>query len=164
MLKLWGGITPKGHTAVASANFYVMFNDMGFQPRTVARQEIEADALADSAIRVLVLPFVVSLSDLEVEKIREFMSRGGILIADYRCGLRDEHGRMRETPALDNVFGIRRKSLEIRRGRGTFAANYQRASAKFQSVFHDPVVLDGTAEAWGYHDDGTVAHDASSCL
>ncbi len=154
MRTLWGGITPKGHYAAASSNFYLLLSDMGFEPRTIARQEIEAGALATSDIRLLVLPFVVSLSDLEVQRIREFLGRGGILIADYRCGLRDEHGRMREKPALDDVFGIRRESLEVRRGRGTFTGNYGVASAQFQTVFHDPVALDG-AESFGYHDDGT---------
>lgn len=157
MLELWGGITPKGHYAAASANFYLLFNDMGFQPCTIARQEIEADALASSEIRVLVLPFVVSLSDLEVKKIREFMGRGGIIIADYRCGLRDEHGRLREKPALDDVFGIRRESLEVRRERNMFTANYERTSAQFQSVFHDPVAID-SAESFAYHDDGTPGY------
>ena len=164
MRKLWGGITPKGHYAVASANFYLLLNDMGFEPRTVARQEIETGSLVTSGIRVLVLPFVVSLSDLEVTKIREFMTRGGILIADYRCGLRDEHGRLREKPALDDVFGIQRKSLEVRRQPGTFTANFELASAQFPTVFHDPVALDGSAEAWGYHDDGTPGYVVNYAL
>ena len=155
MERIWGGVSPKGHYAVASANVYTLLHDIGFEPRTMARQEIEADALTESDTRVLILPFVVSLSDLEVAKIREFMMGGGVLIADYRCGLRDEHGRVRETPALDDVFGIKRESLEVRRGRGTLVADVA-GGVRFESVFHDPVVADG-AETRAYHDDGTPA-------
>ncbi len=155
MARIWGGITPKGHCAAASANFYALLRDIGFEPRTMARQEIEAGALTQSGTRLLILPFVVSLSDLEAAKIREFMMGGGVLIADYRCGLRDEHGRLRETPALDDVFGIRRESLDVRRARGTLVADIA-GGVQFESIFRDPVVADG-ARVRACHDDGTPA-------
>jgi len=157
MERIWGGIMPKGHCAVASANFYTLFHDIGFEPRTMARQEIEADALATSGTRILVLPFVVSLSDVEVEKIREFVAGGGVLIADYRCGLRDGHGRLREKPALDDVFGIKRENLEVRRGRAKVVVNI-RGGAQFETLFREPVACSGLEEeVRGYHDDGTQA-------
>ena len=155
MDRIWGGITPKGHYAVASANFYTLLHDIGFEPRTMARQEIEAGALTDAGTRVLILPFVVSLSDLEVETIRQFVAGGGVLIADYRCGLRDGHGRLRERPALVDVFGIKRKGPEVRRERGTLVADIG-GGVRFESIFHDAVAADG-AEALACHDDGTAA-------
>ncbi len=155
MRKIWGGITPKGYYAAAAGNIYALLHDIGFEPRTMARQEIEAGVLTESDTRVLILPFVVALSDLEVAKIREFMMGGGVLIADYRCGLRDAHGRLRDTPALDDIFGIKRQSLEVRRGRGTLVADIA-GGVRFESIFHDPVIADG-AGMRAYHDDGTPA-------
>jgi len=155
MKQIWGGVNPSGHYAVASANVYTLLHDLGFEPRTMARQEIEKDALTTSGIRVLILPFVVSLSDQEVEKIREFVAGGGVLIADYRCGLRDGHGRIRLAPALDDVFGIKRESLEVKRGRATLVADIA-GGVQFETMFHDPVAR-ASAEARAYHDDGTPA-------
>jgi hypothetical protein len=155
MKKVWGDVTPKGHYAAAAANFYTLLHDIGFEPRTMARQEIETDALATSGTRVLVLPFVVSLSDIEVQKIRQFVSGGGVLIADYRCGLRDGHGKIREKPALDDLFGIKRRNLQVHRRRAPLLADLS-GGVRFESVFHDPVTSEG-AESRAYHDDGTEA-------
>lgn len=155
MKQIWGGVTPKGHYAVASANVYTLLHDIGFEPRTLARQQIEAGALATSGTRVLILPFVVSLSDQEIDQIRQFVAGGGVLIADYRCGLRDSHGRIRPQPALDDLFGIQRENLEVRRGRARLVADIA-GGVQFETMFHDPVTRD-TAEARAYHDDGTPA-------
>ena len=53
------------------------------------------------------------------------------------------------------MFGIKRESLEVRRGRGTVVADIA-GGVRFESVFHDPVAADG-ASAGAYHDDGTPA-------
>jgi hypothetical protein len=157
MRQIWGGVSPKGHYAAASKNFYLLLHDLGFQVRTMARQEIEAGELTNSGMKVLILPFVVSLSDAEVERIRSFVKEGGLLIADYRCGLRDLHCRLRETPALDDVFGIKRENLGVRRRRASVAVDYNYDSgAEFESIFHEPIISAG-ARIWGYHDDGTPA-------
>ena len=159
MKQVWGNVSPKGHCSAASANVYVMLHDLGFEPRTMARQEIEAGALTSSGTQVLVLPFVVAISDAEVKQIRQFVAEGGIIIADYRCGLRDGHGKIRDTPALDDLFGIERESLEVRRGRAKVVAELAHPAARpatFETMFREPVVRAG-AEALGYHDDGTQA-------
>ena len=159
MKRLWGNVSPKGHCSVAAANFYIMLHDLGFEPRTMARQEIEAGALTVPDTRVLILPFAVALSDVEVEKIRQFVAEGGYIIADYRCGLRDGHGRLRDKPALDDVFGITRQSLVVHRGRAKVTADLGLPAARpaiFETMFREPVVRAG-AEAMGVHDDGTQA-------
>ena len=156
--ELWGQITPKGHYAAASKSFYMLLHDMGFEPRTMARQEIEAGALQKAKIKVLVLPFVVSMSDAEAKQIRAFVEAGGMVVADYRCGLRDEHGKARPTGALDDVFGIKRVNLAVTRKRQTVVFNRTDTGmgGKLQSVFHESIVGD-EAGSWGYHDDGAAA-------
>ncbi|MCP4645037.1 MAG: hypothetical protein GY851_31635, partial [bacterium] len=86
-----------------------------------------------------------------------FVEAGGTLVADYRCGLRDLHGRLRPTPALDDVFGIRRESRDVHRARARVTMNYRdRCGAQFESIFHDAIVADG-ARIDGTHDDGSPA-------
>ena len=156
--ELWGRIRPKGHYAAASKSFYLLLQDMGFQPRTMARQEIEQGELTKAHIKVLVLPFVVSLSDKEAENIRAFVETGGMIVADYRCGLRDMHGKLRQTGVLDDVFGITRKSLDVTRKRQTVVFNRTDTGmgGKLESVFHEDIAAD-TATSYGYHDDGSPA-------
>ena len=83
MSRILGAITPKGHCPVASANVYTLRQDIGFESRTMARHEIEAGASTTSGTRDLMLPFVVSQSDLGIERFRQFMMGGGVLITDY---------------------------------------------------------------------------------
>jgi glycosyl hydrolase family 42 (putative beta-galactosidase) len=157
MQALWGGVTPKGHYGAAAGNVHLLLRDLGFQARTIARQEIEADELAKSGIKVLILPFVVSLSDEEVMRIRDFVEDGGTLIADYRCGLRDLHCRVRDVPALDDVFGIKREDGDVVRGRASVVMDYKDVfGARFEKVFHENIVAEG-ATIKGCHDDGTPA-------
>jgi hypothetical protein len=52
------------------------------------------------------LPKTVCLSEKEAQTLKEFVYHGGILIADYLCGIMDQHGRGRERGILDDLFGI----------------------------------------------------------
>ncbi|HEX6900572.1 MAG TPA: beta-galactosidase trimerization domain-containing protein [Thermoanaerobaculia bacterium] len=74
----------------------------------VARRGIPAE------YRVLILPAVYALSDVEAWRIREFAARGGTVIADFACGLFDPYGRGRGRGALDDLFGIRHDGGETR--------------------------------------------------
>lgn len=66
---------------------------------------LDADALAK--YRVLILPNTVAMSDRQADQLREFVARGGTLVATYRTSLLDEHGREREDFALGDLFGVR---------------------------------------------------------
>jgi hypothetical protein len=58
--------------------------------------------------KVLILPAVLCLSDVEAARIREFCERGGTVIADYLPGLWDQHGKGRTNGAvLDDLFGVK---------------------------------------------------------
>ncbi|MDD2707350.1 MAG: beta-galactosidase trimerization domain-containing protein [Verrucomicrobiae bacterium] len=114
VLKLWKGIEPRGHYASASRSFITMLNDLSLPYSMMARQQIESGALKN--FKALILPFVESLSPKEVDTIKEYVKSGGVLIADYHCGMKDAHGRLRkEGGALDEVFGIRQEGLAERK-------------------------------------------------
>ena len=64
--------------------------------------------------RVLILPACYALSDIEAERIADFCRRGGTVIADFACGLFDQHGKGRARGALDELFGVRHEGTERR--------------------------------------------------
>ncbi len=55
-------------------------------------------------VKLLILPWSSAVSDAEARAIKEFVKRGGIVLADSYCGVRDDHGRSRAM--LDELFGI----------------------------------------------------------
>lgn len=59
-----------------------------------------------SEYRVLILPACYALSDAEARRITEFCQGGGTVIADFACGLFDQHGKGRTRGALDDLFGV----------------------------------------------------------
>ena len=55
-------------------------------------------------VKLLILPWSSAVSDAEAQAIKEFVERGGMVLADSYCGIRDDHGRPRAM--LDELFGI----------------------------------------------------------
>ncbi|MCE5237770.1 beta-galactosidase [bacterium] len=89
-------------------------DDCGMQADFISYAEIENGKLATfkaagTRPRVLILPYSQALSAKEVEAIRAFVQAGGVVIADGRPGLMDEHCRTLPQGALDEVFGIASK-------------------------------------------------------
>jgi len=64
--------------------------------------------------RVLILPAVYALSDAEARRIADFARAGGTVIADFACGLFDQHGRGRTRGALDDLFGVTHDGSETK--------------------------------------------------
>lgn len=86
--------------------------NLGYQHRFLAYAQIEAGELLrkERGVRLLLLPAMTCLSSREVEAIRQFVSRGGVLVADRLAGTRDEHGRTWPGASpLDEIFGIVRR-------------------------------------------------------
>ncbi len=94
-----------------------VLDDLGLSFRFLATPQVEEGALRGK--RVFVLPYSTALSDREVTAIRRFVEEGGVLLADGRAGLFDEHVAWRETGALDALFGVSapRPAGETRRRR-----------------------------------------------
>jgi len=61
---------------------------------------------------VLVLPEVEVLSDQQADVIRNWVARGGTLVASYKCGLLDENHKSRANFPLADVFGVNYVSEE----------------------------------------------------
>ncbi len=76
---------------------------LGAPPRWMSSESLEAGALRDGAVRVLMLPHAIALSDAEIEEIRSFGARGGTVLADTEPGIFDGHSRRRTVSALAGV-------------------------------------------------------------
>ena len=82
-----------------------VLEDLGYQYRFVAGAQIEAKPQCLAGYRALFLPLATCLSDAQVQAIRAFVRRGGLLIADGRVGLLTENGVVRTERSLADVFG-----------------------------------------------------------
>jgi len=77
--------------------------ELGMPIRWLSSESLEGGVLQDSALRVLMLPHAIALSDLEVEEIRRFSSRGGTVLADTEPGVFDGHSRRRPVSPLHEL-------------------------------------------------------------
>jgi hypothetical protein len=79
--------------------------DSGIQYNFLAYDELIRRGVP-AEYKVLILPACYALSDTEARRIREFCRAGGTVIADFACGLFDQHGKGRTRGALDDLFGV----------------------------------------------------------
>ena len=84
-------------------------DDLGMQADFVAYAQLEAGALSKQP-KALVLPYSQALSAREVQNIRAYVRAGGVLIADGRPAVMDEHCKPLPSGALDDVFGVTGKA------------------------------------------------------
>jgi hypothetical protein len=85
-------------------SFAKALEHLGIAYRFIAPEQI--DQLPK--FKALILPESSALSEKTVIAIRNFASRGGIVIADYDPASLDEKCVKRSKPALDTLFGVRR--------------------------------------------------------
>lgn len=80
----------------------------------LAREHIPFDVILDkdlepsklSRYKTLVLANAACLSDAQIEAIRDFVARGGGLVADFEAGAYDERGRPRAENPLLPLLGV----------------------------------------------------------
>lgn len=81
-----------------------LIEDLGLQYNFVAYSQVEQGELVRRGYRVLILPRSSALSESEVSAIREFVERGGLVIADGEPGLFDEHSRRLPQSSRSGIF------------------------------------------------------------
>ena len=91
-----------------------LINNLGMQFDFVSYEQLEQGALADDRYRAFVLPLSVALSPEEVQALRAFAERGGIVIADAGAGAMDDHCAWVEGGAMNSFFGIATSPSEQR--------------------------------------------------
>ena len=72
--------------------------------------EMVHDELLDAdhidQFKTLILPNIAALSDKQCEQLRDFVARGGSLIATFETSRYDEWGQRRENLGLADLFGV----------------------------------------------------------
>jgi len=104
----------RGTAHLARKAWESMLNDEGLQYDFLSYDTVVRDGVP-AAYRALILPACYALSDAEARRIRAFAERGGVVVADFMCGLFDQHGRGRSRGALDDLFGVAHDGSEGRR-------------------------------------------------
>lgn len=82
-----------------------LLHDVGLEARVLSYEQLAQGKLTNKEFRVLVLPAAQALSAAEISAIRRFAEGGGMVLADLRPGVTNEHGKPWEGGALDDLFG-----------------------------------------------------------
>ncbi len=80
-----------------------LVEDLGLQYNFVSYMQLERGELAKGGYRVLILPWSSSLSAAETQAIREFATKGGLVLTDQIPATHDEHCRRLGRPGLAGV-------------------------------------------------------------
>ena len=109
--------------------------------------EMVNDRLLDAEhlqpFKLLILPNVAALSDTQCEQLRQFVQRGGSLIATFETSLYDEQGRARKDFGLADLFDVSYDD----KVEGPMKNSYLRLKADSQTGRFHPV-LDGLQDAY----------------
>ncbi|MBI4244045.1 MAG: beta-galactosidase trimerization domain-containing protein [Planctomycetes bacterium] len=144
----WDNPLLMGHSIVSMEGFITAILDMGYQFNMIATEQIEKEELNN--YKVLILPFSESLTETEVVRMKEFVKRGGVLIGDYRIGIRNEHGKILKNGLLDEIFGMDQKSFDVAKHRhgvisGAYGNEYYNVPFEDLTVGTGITVTSGTA-------------------
>jgi hypothetical protein len=94
------------------------------------------DAEHTSRYKLLLLPNIAALSDAQCAQLREFVQRGGSLLATYETSLYDEWGNRRPDFGLADLFGA---SFEARLN-GPIQNSYFRVEHGASGSAHHPIL------------------------
>ena len=101
------------------------------------------DAEHLNPFKLLVLPNVAALSSVQCDQLRQYVERGGSIVATFETSLYDEQGGRRQDFGLADLFGVSRKD----RVEGPMKNSYLRLKADATTGrFHE--VLDGLEDAY----------------
>jgi hypothetical protein len=111
--------------------------DLGYQYNFINYLDVmESNIDLNRMFKVIILPKTICLSKKEAEVFKRFVAKGGVLVADYLCGIFDEHGKWRGKGALDDFFGIRRNdSAGYLNGRGVSEIDAEKYKKPFNQRF-----------------------------
>jgi len=86
--------------------WHALLTDTNAAFRVISDRQLSQGILEGSAFKLLILPRAQALSPEELRAIKQFVNRGGVVLADLRPGVSDEHCKPYGKGALDGVFGV----------------------------------------------------------
>lgn len=96
--------TARDHLEAATDGWYHALIEARVPFEMVHDRLLDPDRLA--AFKTLILPNIVALSGEQCAQLREFVRRGGGLVATYETSLADEWGVKRNNFGLADLFGV----------------------------------------------------------
>ncbi len=126
--------------------------------RDISEYQVERGEITERELKLLMLPSVPSLSARERGELREFVCSGGVLVADFAPGTRNEHGTWmgdafaRELFGVEVVEGTRRIEaspirFDVSSESASFAALRSLPEWTVDCVGSNTVLVDGKAAA-----------------
>lgn len=141
------------------AGWIAAFDDLGFQCEYLSSRELEDGELSERNYRAFVLPYSVALSEKEASALRRYVEGGGLLIADAKPGLMDEHCNVRQKAVLEELFGVNRGKVDpsvfAREGEARFTRDSGRCKLNDLKVdvgVAEPNLKIHDGEAFGAHE------------
>jgi len=108
-----------GLTGSSSGTFSALLEEVQVGYDFIGSSKVAAGELKKRKARLLFLPFSVGMPPAAQAAVRDFVKSGGTVIADFRPATRTTHGRPVEKGGLDDLFGVRQKSVPDPIGHGT---------------------------------------------
>jgi len=84
--------------------------DAGLQYRSLTPGLMTRENLDPAKCKAFFLPYASCLSDAQVALLRDYVQRGGTLVADGRAGMLTAEGKLRDSRPLDDLFGVKSES------------------------------------------------------
>ena len=99
-----------------------VIHDLGLECKVVSYQQLAEGKVKPSEFKTLILPGCQALSLAECAAVRAFAETGGMVLADLRPGVYDEHGKPYPGGgALDALFGVKTETAKFARATGDLA-------------------------------------------
>src|ERR1051326_6614872 len=92
--------------------------DLGLQFDFVSSEDVAKSPISNDKYKVLILPLAFALSDKEIQHIEDFVSRGGVVVADSSPGKFDEHCAARTDDAIKKLFDLSAAGATRKIGKG----------------------------------------------
>ena len=107
--------------------------DLGLQFDFISSEDVAKNPISNEKYKVLILPLAFALSNEEVRHLEQFVSNGGVVIADSSPGVMDEHCAWQGSDAVSKLFGI----------------NTGASDKRVLKLMDDDVRLNSQAASWG---------------
>ena len=114
--------------------FPYLLEDAGYQYRTVSYEQVAQGMLNEGEFKVLYLPYCQAVSRQQAKAIESFAAAGGIVIADLRPGVANEHGKPYAVGVLDELFGVRQRTDQAQGIRGLVTVSHPLGSFQGRTI------------------------------
>jgi len=151
-----GIVKEMGTQRNSESAFQFIIEDLGMQYEYITTEQIEKGILQKGKYKILILPYTQILTEKEVNEIKKFVARGGNVIADLRTGVFSPSGQILKVGSLDNLFGIRRKTLNAQPERGNLKINFENLQCSLPDFQADASIENISAKPLGFLNDAPV--------